>query len=443
MQKGIPRKKEDVESNMVSISGHEIDLREMEDRLHTHECVSNAAVTCVYDNERGELLVATVALKEGYVPSNDLKRELAWHVGIDMGIISLFKDIKFKTRGDVHVNKLRETDENREDCDIYISGHQINTLEVERALKSYYGVANALVVGVPDEKKGELLKAYVLLEGNCVPSNDLKKELAWYVQSKVGPMVYFKDIEFRADFPTEKEVVFEREGETTTRPVQSNMVIVDEVVEEGETMHISSHWISTTEVTMALLRHPDVADAAVVTVPDDNNGETMKAFIKLKEGVTSSNDLRLELAWHVMTDLKPVGVFKSVDIDAQPHPSYSKKEIEKEVVLISDKTVLSVDVENVLSTHELVSAAVVMGIPDKTHGEVLQAFVVLVDGAEPSDELRGELAWYARTQIGPEVVFKSIKFRKFLPKNKRDSLKSLLWADEMKVPTSVSIGIVD
>ena len=208
-------------------------------------------------------------------------------------------------------------------------------------------------------------------------------------------------------------------------------------------MHISSHWMSTTEVTMALLRHPDVADAAVVTVPDDNNGETMKAFIKLRDGVTSSNDLRLELAWYVMTDLKPVGVFRSIDIGAQPQPSYSKKEIEKETLLISDKTVLSVDVENVLSTHELVSAAVVIGIPDKTHGEVLQAFVVLVDGAEPSDELRTELAWFVRTQIGPEVVFKSIKFRKFLPKDTKGALKSLLWADEMDVPTSVSIGIVD
>jgi len=439
----------DGNNRIVFISSRRIDLCEMEQILERHESVSSATVKSVHDNARDMLLKAFVKLNRGYAPSNELKRELAWHVGTDIGEISLFKDIEFEDP------VLRpESDhtivQKSEDSEVHISGHRINLREVEGALRDYYGVREAVVFGVPDVKRGEIIKAIVTLEEGCVPTNDLKKELAWYVQTKIGPMVVFRDVEFRGVLPEESERAFQSSASSiipsdNDGASKSGMIIVDEVDESGDAMLVSSHWISTTEVTMALLKHPDVADAAVVTVPDDKKGETMKAFIKLKEGITPSNDIKLELAWHVMTDLRPVGVFKSMEIDdsGQRPPAYSKESVEKEEYFISDRTVLSVDVENVLAEHDSVMATAVIGIPDGAHGEVLQAFVVLADGVDPSEELKEELAWHARTRIGPEVVFKSIKFRKFLPKKQRGMLKSLLWADSMDVPARISIKVVD
>ena len=65
------------------------------------------------------------------------------------------------------------------------------------------------------------------------------------------------------------------------------MVIVDEVNGEENAIHILSHRISSTEVTRALLSHPDVSDAAVVPIPDEERGEILKAFVRLKKGVAN------------------------------------------------------------------------------------------------------------------------------------------------------------
>jgi acyl-coenzyme A synthetase/AMP-(fatty) acid ligase len=239
------------------------------------------------------------------------------------------------------------------------------------------------------------------------------------------------------------------------------MVIVDEVKEDGNVIRISSHRISTTEITRSLLAHPYIQDAAVVTVPDDRNGETMKAFVKLKEGVDPSNDLKLELAWHVMTDLKPISVFKSIELEpTAPVTDSASKEGGKEdgrdttpverlitrgvEEMLTHDGPLSERVENILAMHGSVSEAIVISVRDRVHGQALQAFVTLNDGHSPTEDLMEELAWHARTEIGPDVVFKSIKFRRFFPVTEsRETLEALLKADAMEIPAMMSITIAD
>ena len=57
-------------------------------------------------------------------------------------------------------------------------------------------VGEAAVSGVPDELRGEVCSAFVVLKSGHTPSTDLKKELIGHVREVMGPIVVFKDIEF-------------------------------------------------------------------------------------------------------------------------------------------------------------------------------------------------------------------------------------------------------
>lgn len=84
----------------------------------------------------------------------------------------------------------------RADEVIKISGHRIGTIEVENTLVSHPAVAEAGVVGVPDELRGEVLAALVVLKPGYEPSEELKKELIDHVKKTFGPIAVFKGLEF-------------------------------------------------------------------------------------------------------------------------------------------------------------------------------------------------------------------------------------------------------
>jgi acyl-coenzyme A synthetase/AMP-(fatty) acid ligase len=432
--------------------------------LLSHESVKEADVTTVSGDQGKDLLHANILLNKDHSPSNELKLELAWHVGAESGDFSVFKDIEFRIPEEER--KERWDEQTFATGIVHIAGHRVDTSEVEQALMDFDGVVYARVIGVPDKKRGETLKAFITLKDGMDPSNDLKTELGWHARIEVSPMVVFKEVEF-GDFVSLEgaKTDLSEEGKDGEKSVittlesadPDGMVIVDEIKEDGKVIRISSHKISTTEITQSLLAHPYISDAAVVTVPDDRNGETMKAFVKLKEGVDPSNDLKLELAWHVMTDLKPISVFKSIELEtakpegkqviepAQAPASPVEKLISKGVEdLLVHAENLSDRVENILAMHDSVSEAIVISVKDKVHGQALQAFVTLNEGSSPTEDLMEELAWHARTEIGSDVVFKSIKFRRFFPVTEsRESLEALLTADAMEIPTMMSITIAD
>ncbi len=84
----------------------------------------------------------------------------------------------------------------RADEVIKISAHRIGTIEVENALISHPAVAESGVSGVPDELKGEVACAFVVLKTGFEASDELKKELIQHVRKVMGPIVVIRDIQF-------------------------------------------------------------------------------------------------------------------------------------------------------------------------------------------------------------------------------------------------------
>ena len=89
----------------------------------------------------------------------------------------------------------------RVDDVLNISGHRLGTMEVESALVSHPAVAEAAVVGKPDEVKGEEIVAFVTLEGGNQGSEDLNKELKKHVVGEIGAIARPGEIRFTDALP--------------------------------------------------------------------------------------------------------------------------------------------------------------------------------------------------------------------------------------------------
>jgi acetyl-CoA synthetase len=76
----------------------------------------------------------------------------------------------------------------RVDDVINVSGHRMGTAEVESALVAHHHVAEAAVVGFPHDIKGQGIYAYVTLNANAEPSEELRKELIIHVRKEIGPI---------------------------------------------------------------------------------------------------------------------------------------------------------------------------------------------------------------------------------------------------------------
>jgi acetyl-CoA synthetase len=82
-----------------------------------------------------------------------------------------------------------------------VSGHRIGTAEIESALVAHSKVAEAAVVPIPHEIKGEAIYAFVTLKEGVKPSEDLKKELLMHVRKEVGPIAAPERIQFAEALP--------------------------------------------------------------------------------------------------------------------------------------------------------------------------------------------------------------------------------------------------
>jgi acetyl-CoA synthetase len=82
-----------------------------------------------------------------------------------------------------------------------ISGHRIGTMEVESALVSHADVAEAAVVGRPDEITGTAIVAFVSPRSGVEIDNDLKTTLKGHVARKIGAIARPSDIRFTDALP--------------------------------------------------------------------------------------------------------------------------------------------------------------------------------------------------------------------------------------------------
>jgi acetyl-CoA synthetase len=89
----------------------------------------------------------------------------------------------------------------RVDDVINVSGHRLSTMEVESALVHHAKVAEAAVVGRPDEIKGEAIACFVTLRAGHQPSEQLKQELREHVVHEIGALARPDDIRFTDALP--------------------------------------------------------------------------------------------------------------------------------------------------------------------------------------------------------------------------------------------------
>jgi acetyl-CoA synthetase len=89
----------------------------------------------------------------------------------------------------------------RSDDIIKTSGHMVGPFEVESTLMEHPAVAEAGVIGKPDEMIGQLVKAFVSLKAGYEPSEELRRELIGFGRKKLGVAVAPKEIEFQQNLP--------------------------------------------------------------------------------------------------------------------------------------------------------------------------------------------------------------------------------------------------
>ena len=89
----------------------------------------------------------------------------------------------------------------RADDVLNVAGHRIGSAEVESALVSHPAVAEAAVIGKPDELRGESIKGFVTLRMGNDPSDRMVSDLQQHVRRELGPIAMPSEIEFTPVLP--------------------------------------------------------------------------------------------------------------------------------------------------------------------------------------------------------------------------------------------------
>jgi 2-aminobenzoate-CoA ligase len=89
----------------------------------------------------------------------------------------------------------------RTDDMIITSGYNVAGPEIEEILLKHAAVAECAVIGLPDDERGQIVKAFVVLRDASLASEELVKELQNFVKSSIAPYKYPRMIEFRDSLP--------------------------------------------------------------------------------------------------------------------------------------------------------------------------------------------------------------------------------------------------
>ena len=133
----------------------------------------------------------------------------------------------------------------RVDDVVNVAGHRIGTMEVESALVSHPSVAEAAVIGISDELKGQALAAFVTPRSGFKPSEQLIKELRAQVTKEIGPIARPDKIFFTAELPKTRSAKIMRRllrdvaegrvlGDTTTLTDPTVLAEIKRQYEESE-----------------------------------------------------------------------------------------------------------------------------------------------------------------------------------------------------------------
>ncbi len=157
------------------------------------DIVDNDMRSC-YPGEVGEIVINTskgrpIGMFKGYHKDPELTAEV-WHDGY------------------YHTCDLAYRDEEgyfwyvgRKDDVIKSSGYRIGPFEVESALMTHPAVLECAITGVPDELRGQVVKATIVLARGWTASDELKKELQNHVKRTTAPYKYPRVVEFVDELP--------------------------------------------------------------------------------------------------------------------------------------------------------------------------------------------------------------------------------------------------
>jgi 2-aminobenzoate-CoA ligase len=84
---------------------------------------------------------------------------------------------------------------------IISAGYNIAGAEVEEALLSHPAIAECAVVGLPDDERGQIVAAFVVLKGEVEGSAELTRELQERVKSTIAPYKYPRAVHYRGPLP--------------------------------------------------------------------------------------------------------------------------------------------------------------------------------------------------------------------------------------------------
>tara|TARA_B100000315_G_scaffold260889_1_gene326886 strand:- start:2927 stop:4921 length:1995 start_codon:yes stop_codon:yes gene_type:complete len=124
---------------------------------------------------------------------------------------------------------------------VNVSGHRLGTAEIESALVSHSSVAEAAVVGIPDEIKGQSIYCFVTLKQDVQASDILRKTLTQHVRETIGPIATPDRIQFTDALPKT------RSGKIVRRILRK--IATGDIENIGDTTTLSDPSLTNTLVT--------------------------------------------------------------------------------------------------------------------------------------------------------------------------------------------------
>ncbi|WP_435078085.1 acyl-CoA synthetase [Halococcus sp. AFM35] len=161
--------------------GHEIQIVDMETAEPTVETGDIGEIAVRYEGD-------PVCFKEYWNKPERTERKVqnGWLLTEDLGSVDEDGYFTFKSRKD----------------DVIISaGYRIGPEEVEESLAGHDAVTDSAVIGVPDDERGEVPKAFVVLAEGYESSTDLGDELQEHVKERLAAYEYPREIEFVDELP--------------------------------------------------------------------------------------------------------------------------------------------------------------------------------------------------------------------------------------------------
>lgn len=92
--------------------------------------------------------------------------------------------------------------EGRADDVIITSGYRVSPLEIEDCLREHEAVNDAVIVGIDDEERGTIVKAFTKLAPDAKPSENLTEDIQNFVKEREAAYKYPREVEFIGEFPT-------------------------------------------------------------------------------------------------------------------------------------------------------------------------------------------------------------------------------------------------